>query len=109
MILEIIFLGLLLLFIITNWPMLRRRSTLPPGPFPWPILGNLLQLDPVQPQKTCQKWSKVYGPVFTVWLGSQPMVMVTDYELMKDALTKHGDQLSQRPRIYAYDYFTRGK
>jgi len=88
--------------------MLQLRFTLPPGPFPLPFLGNLLSMDPARPQRSFQKWSKTYGPVFTFWMAGRPMVIITDYELMKDAMTKHGDQFSGRPRISVFDYFTKG-
>ncbi len=58
----------------------RRYSTLPSGPIPWPIVGNLLQVDAKAPEKTMLKWKQQYGGVFTVWLP-MPNVIFADYNV----------------------------
>ena len=53
----------------------RLRFKLPPGPHPWPILGNLGKIKPVR-FRCFAEWSQTYGPIMSVWLGSNLHVIV---------------------------------
>ncbi|EXC34117.1 (S)-N-methylcoclaurine 3'-hydroxylase isozyme 2 [Morus notabilis] len=53
-----------------------KSPPLPPGPYPWPILGNLLQVLN-NPLETLTKLGQTYGPVFTIKLGCQRVVGVS--------------------------------
>ncbi|XP_040848359.1 cytochrome P450 2C9-like isoform X2 [Ochotona curzoniae] len=79
---------------------LRRRSNakwrLPPGPTPLPIIGNILQLDLKDISKSFSNLSKVYGPVFTLYLGLKPTVVLHGYEAVKEALIDLGEEFSGR-------------
>ncbi|XP_074238713.1 cytochrome P450 2C18 isoform X3 [Saimiri boliviensis] len=41
-------------------------------------------------------FSKVYGPVFTVYFGLKPIVVLHGYEAVKEALIDHGEEFSGR-------------
>ncbi|NXX96256.1 CP2C1 protein, partial [Centropus bengalensis] len=43
--------------------------------------------------------SSTYGPVFTVWLGLKPAVVLCGYEVVKDALLGHSEEFGGRPKI----------
>ncbi|KAM9258365.1 cytochrome P450 2C5-like [Cariama cristata] len=77
----------------------KKRSQLPPGPAPWPILGNLWQKDVLPLYRTYEKLSSRYGPIFTVWLGPKPVVVLCGYEVVKDALLGHSEKFGGRPEI----------
>ncbi|KFQ57828.1 Cytochrome P450 2C5, partial [Pelecanus crispus] len=81
------------------WRTNRKRSQLPPGPAPWPILGNLCQKDVLPLYRTYEKLSSTYGPIFTVWLGLKPVVVLCGYEVVKDALLGHSEAFGGRPEI----------
>ncbi|NP_001289289.1 cytochrome P450 2C19-like [Phalacrocorax carbo] len=77
----------------------RRRSgkgKMPPGPAPLPILGNVLQVKPKHLAKTLQKLSEEYGPVFTVHLGSDPVVVLHGHDVVKEALVDRADEFAAR-------------
>ncbi|XP_066578465.1 cytochrome P450 2M1-like [Amia ocellicauda] len=84
------------------------HSRLPPGPSPLPIVGNLFQMDVKQPYKFYLEISKKYGSVFTVWLGSKPVVVLSGYETIKDALVSQGEEFSGRANYPVLMKVTRG-
>ncbi|KAL4667464.1 hypothetical protein H8959_006153 [Pygathrix nigripes] len=79
-----IFLALCLscLLILTAWKRMNKAGKLPPGPTPIPFLGNLLQL------------REKYGPVFTVYMGLRPVVVLCGHEAVKEALVGQADEFS---------------
>ncbi|KAM6403293.1 cytochrome P450 2C5-like [Rhynochetos jubatus] len=81
------------------WRTNKKRSRLPPGPAPWPILGNLWQRDVLPLYRTYEKLSSTYGPIFTVWLGPKPVVVLCGYKVVKDALLGHSEEFGGRPEI----------
>uniref|UniRef100_A0ACB8EK49 Uncharacterized protein n=1 Tax=Sphaerodactylus townsendi TaxID=933632 RepID=A0ACB8EK49_9SAUR len=82
-----------------SFQMHKRQSQLPPGPTPWLFLGNVFQKG-VFPLHGCyKKLMKKYGPIFTIWVGPQPMLVLCGYEMVKDALVDHSEEFGGRPLI----------
>ncbi|CAF4839853.1 unnamed protein product, partial [Rotaria sp. Silwood2] len=67
-------------------------TTVPDGPRPWPIVGNLLQLG-YRPYETIYRWSKMpkYGPIFRLHLGSQSVVVLNSTSVIREALHDHSE------------------
>ncbi|XP_033014443.1 cytochrome P450 2H2-like [Lacerta agilis] len=85
---------------------LKRDATkgkLPPGPTPLPLLGNLLQLNIRDIVKSFKKLHEWYGPVFTVYMGSRPIVVLCGYQVIKEALVDNAETFGGRGRIQALD------
>ncbi|XP_045424399.1 cytochrome P450 2C18-like [Lemur catta] len=87
-------LSCLLLFFLQSQS--SRRGKLPPGPTPLPIIGNILQMDVKNMKKSFSNFSKAYGPVFTVYFGMKPIVVLHGYEAVKEALIDQGEEFSGR-------------
>ncbi|KAM9701567.1 cytochrome P450 2C19-like isoform 5-T8 [Dama dama] len=87
------------LLLLSLWKQSSGRGKLPPGPTPLPILGNILQLDVKDISKSLNNLSKVYGPVFTLYFGMKPMVVLHGYEAVKEALIDLGEEFSGRGRL----------
>ncbi|XP_035378699.1 cytochrome P450 2K1-like isoform X1 [Electrophorus electricus] len=68
----------------------------PPGPKPFPVLGNLLQLDLSRPYVTLCSMSKQYGSIFTVYFGPKKVVVLTGYQTVKQALVNHAEEFGDR-------------
>ena len=50
--------------------MLYLRSRMPPGPFPWPIVGNTYSLPENKPWIYFEALSKKFdAPIITFWIG----------------------------------------
>ncbi|KAL7989366.1 hypothetical protein Chor_012032 [Crotalus horridus] len=89
--------------------MYKKKGQLPPGPTPWPILGNIFQRDVLPLYKYYEKLSVKYGPIFTVWNGSKPMVALCSYEVVKDALIDHSEEFGGRTEMPAQKRLFRNK
>lgn len=109
---------LLLLLILTlmlmSWGWLahqaraRMQKDLPPGPAPLPLLGNLLQLQSGHLDRVLMELSSRWGPVFTVWLGPRPAVVLSGYAALRDALVLQADAFSGRGSMAVFERFTHG-
>ncbi|KAK4390550.1 cytochrome [Sesamum angolense] len=66
----------------------RRSAKLPPGPYPFPIIGSILQLGR-NPHQTFTKLSKTYGPLMYLKLGSVDTIVVSSPEMAKEVLQTH--------------------
>ncbi|XP_074075233.1 cytochrome P450 2B4-like [Macrotis lagotis] len=100
-------LGLLLL--LTRGPPASRRGRLPPGPRPLPFLGNLLQMDRHGLLKSFVALREKYGDVFTIYLGSRPVVILCGPEAVKEALVEKSEEFSGRGPIAMVDSVFQGQ
>jgi hypothetical protein len=78
--------------------MLRLRARMPPGPFPLPIVGNVLQFPKCKPWVRFEQWSQKYNdPMITVWIGRAPTVVLNDAWTASDLMDKRANIYSSRP------------
>ncbi|XP_034357269.1 cytochrome P450 2C6 [Arvicanthis niloticus] len=89
-------LSLSCLILLSLWRQSSGRGKLPPGPTPLPIIGNFFQLDAKNITQSLTNFSKVYGPVFTLYFGMKPTVVLHGYEVVKEALIDHGEEFAER-------------
>uniref|UniRef100_A0A8D1KC81 unspecific monooxygenase n=1 Tax=Sus scrofa TaxID=9823 RepID=A0A8D1KC81_PIG len=97
------------LLLLSLWKQSSGKGKLPPGPTPLPILGNILQLDVKNISKSLSNLSKVYGPVYTVYLGLKPTVVLHGYEAMKEALIDAGEEFSGRGHFPMAERVNKGR
>lgn len=83
----------------------ERSLNLPPGPKPWLIVGNLLQLGPVH-HKTVAKLTNTYGPIVFLKLVSQPVVITSDPKIIKDIMKVQDQVFSSRPQTVCSKHLT---
>nr|XP_018625853.1 geraniol 8-hydroxylase-like [Nicotiana tomentosiformis] len=71
---------------------LRKASKkLPPGPKPWPIIGNLHLLGQ-KPHISLANLAKIYGPIMSLKLGQITTIVISSSTMAKQVL-KNQDQL----------------
>uniref|UniRef100_A0A8D0HPB8 Cytochrome P450 family 2 subfamily AC member 68 n=1 Tax=Sphenodon punctatus TaxID=8508 RepID=A0A8D0HPB8_SPHPU len=80
----------------------------PPGPRPLPVIGNLHIFDVKRPYKTMLELSKKYGPIFSIQMGLQKMVVLAGYETVKEALVNQADAFAERPKIPMFEESAKG-
>ncbi|XP_021555166.1 cytochrome P450 2C21 isoform X3 [Neomonachus schauinslandi] len=90
------------------WNCNRAKGKLPPGPTPLPIIGNILQINIKNINKSLSKATESYGPVFTVYFGMKPTVVLYGYEAVKEALIDRGEAFSGRGPFPVVDWINRG-
>ncbi|GFS29976.1 hypothetical protein Acr_00g0009470 [Actinidia rufa] len=84
-----------------------RCRKLPPGPTPFPVLGNLLKLG-TQPHQSLAELAKVHGPIMTLKLGHITSVVISSSVVAREALQKQDLAFSNRSipnAIHAHDQY----
>ncbi|XP_077156769.1 cytochrome P450 2U1-like [Paroedura picta] len=123
------------------WGLLGRRPPrgLPPGPKPWPLVGNfafavlphflgrrLLRAvgqpypyedaapgrgssRPLSVHVILTQLAKEYGSIFCFFLGSRLFLVLNDFEAVRDALVLQADVFSDRPTLPIVTFLTERK
>jgi cytochrome P450 family 307 subfamily A len=75
----------------------------PPGPKPWPVVGNLHLLAPYEsPFQGLTALAKVYGDVYSITLGNTKCVVVNSFQHIKEVLITKGSQFGDRPNFIRF-------
>ncbi|XP_058210600.1 cytochrome P450 98A2-like [Rhododendron vialii] len=83
----------------------KLRFKLPPGPRRLPIVGNLFDVKPLR-FRCFAEWAQIYGPIISVWTGSNLNVVVSSPELAREVLKENDQQLVNRHRSRSVTKFT---
>ncbi|KAH9909671.1 cytochrome P450 [Xylariomycetidae sp. FL2044] len=78
----------------------RRPKGYPPGPRTLPIIGNAHQMPKSKVHIQFQKWAEEYGPVFSLIIGSQVVVVLNSNSAVIDLLEKRSAIYSSRPSFH---------
>ncbi|KAG6817816.1 hypothetical protein H0H87_003224 [Tephrocybe sp. NHM501043] len=84
--------GLLLWFVRKS-----RRAPLPPGPRGWPIIGNIFDMPPQGDPLPWLEHKDAYGPISSVTILGQTVVLLNDLKTSVDLLDKRSSIYSGRP------------
>lgn len=75
-----------------------------PGPFPWPIIGNLAILGQYEvPFEAFTALSKIYGDAYSLTLGTTRCLVVNNLELIREVLNQNGKFFGGRPDFIRYN------
>ncbi|XP_059636160.1 trimethyltridecatetraene synthase-like [Cornus florida] len=83
----------------------QQKHNFPPGPKPWPIIGNLNLIGPL-PHQSLHKLAKQYGQLMQLKFGSYPVVVASSSEMAKQFLKTHDHIFASRPPTAAGKYTT---
>ncbi|RYP12514.1 hypothetical protein DL765_007276 [Monosporascus sp. GIB2] len=78
----------------------RRPNDYPPGPPTLPLIGNLHQIPSERRHIQFTKWAEEYGPIYSLMLGTQVMIVLSSDLVIKDLVDKRGAIYSSRPDAY---------
>ncbi|KAH8429766.1 cytochrome P450 [Aspergillus melleus] len=95
-------LGLVILYLVKLVVFPKQTAApLPPGPKPKPIIGNLADLPPPGQQdwKYWMQFKKLYGPISSITIFGQTIVIINEPRIAFDLLEKRSAIYSSRPRM----------
>jgi len=82
-------------------PLFLRRNlvdkdghSIPPGPL---LRYAFLRR---YPERALQAWARTYGPLFSVWMGHQLFVVVSDARIARDLFVSNGAIFSSRKQYF---------
>ncbi|XP_066504720.1 cytochrome P450 2F2-like [Hoplias malabaricus] len=86
----------------------QRPRNFPPGPQPVPVFGNLFQLSLTDPLQDFERFSDLYGNVYSLYFGRTPAVFLNGLKAVKEALVTKGSDFSGRPQNILMSHLTQG-
>lgn len=81
----------------------ETQQKLPPGPRPWPIIGNLNLLGSI-PHQSLHHLSQKYGELMLLKFGKFPVLVASSPEMAKKFLKEHDAVFASRPMFAAYKH-----
>ena len=84
-----------------------QNRNLPPGPFPLPVVGNLLSVGLKQPYRDLANMAKKYGKLFRVQMGNRKVIVINSYDIAREALVKKAEDFAGRPHHFFGSIFGR--
>ncbi|XP_033823861.1 cytochrome P450 2B1-like isoform X1 [Periophthalmus magnuspinnatus] len=97
MVTSVLLLGICLVFIIMHLKS-RRPKNFPPGPTALPFLGNMHNLSPSNPLNDIEKLRRVYGNVYSLYMGHRAAVVISGTKALKEALVSKSVDFAGRPQ-----------
>ncbi|MGS0740504.1 cytochrome P450 [Glaciimonas sp. GG7] len=70
-----------------------------PGPRGFPLLGNLMQLDPTRTYQILCDWADQYGSVFAFRIGNRRIVTITDTALIDQMLRERPERFRRWSKL----------
>uniref|UniRef100_A0A667WH43 Cytochrome P450, family 2, subfamily N, polypeptide 13 n=1 Tax=Myripristis murdjan TaxID=586833 RepID=A0A667WH43_9TELE len=107
--LEVILPVSIFFFLIAIFLRSRNPPNYPPGPPGLPFVGNFFNLDHKHPHISFTKLAEAYGNVFSIRFGSDEMVFVCGYKMVKEAIVTQAENFVDRPYSPLFERLWSGK
>ncbi|XP_006866546.1 PREDICTED: cytochrome P450 1A1-like [Chrysochloris asiatica] len=102
------------IFCLTFWvvkawrPRVPKGLSSPPGPWGWPLIGNVLTLGK-NPHLAMTRLSQRYGDVMQVRIGQTPVLVLSGLDTIRQALVRQADDFKGRPDLYSFTLIIDGQ
>ncbi|XP_033006721.1 cytochrome P450 2J2-like [Lacerta agilis] len=81
----------------------------PPGPLQLPLVGAIWLLGLKIHENTFVQLGKQHGNIFTLWIGHLPIVVLSGFQAVKEALIDHSEEFDERPQTPFLITMAKGK
>ncbi|XP_065858578.1 cytochrome P450 726A27-like [Euphorbia lathyris] len=88
---------LFIFMVLKIWKKHTQNIVLPPGPWKFPILGNIPQLFGAEIHQCLSDLAKTYGPVMSIQQGQVPVVVISSAEIAHEVLRNQSEVFAERP------------
>lgn len=104
----VFFILLFTLLTVLVFYLLQPKNLLFNGPAPFPLVGNIKTLKRLQddPDGELGRLKSEWGPIYTLWFGTSPVLIVNSPQVAKELLNEVGLQTS-RSEAQAYSIIIR--
>lgn len=86
----------------------RKPWSAPPGPFPWPLIGNAASVGQAS-HLYFARLARRYGDVFQIRLGTCPVVVLNGESAIHQALVQQGGIFADRPPFASFRVVSGGR
>uniref|UniRef100_A0A670K3G9 Uncharacterized protein n=1 Tax=Podarcis muralis TaxID=64176 RepID=A0A670K3G9_PODMU len=100
---------LVALLILHYLKLLWSNRHYPPGPLQLPLVGAIWRFGLKIHENTLVQLGKQYGNIFTLWIGHLPIVVLSGFQVVKEALIDHSEELDERPETSFLRNMVKGK
>ncbi|KAK2907789.1 hypothetical protein Q8A73_008862 [Channa argus] len=87
----------LVFLVIAEYLRYLRPSNFPPGPWTFPLVGNMFSIDCNNTHEDMTKLAEKYGNVYSLKMGPSWMVVLNGLNALQEGLVTKGDILADRP------------
>jgi cytochrome P450 len=95
--------GVVSLLLYLKWFIPNLKTSLPPGPPNWPIVGSLFYLSKC-PHVALANLAKKYGPIMYLRLGFVDHVILSNIEMAMELFKVHDAEFASRPKMIVGKY-----
>ncbi|XP_065858360.1 cytochrome P450 726A27-like [Euphorbia lathyris] len=94
---------LFIFMVLKIWKKHTQNIVLPPGPWKFPILGNIPQLFGAEIHQRLSNLATIYGPVMSIQLGQVPAVVISSADTAHEVLRTQSEVFAGRPTTQALE------
>lgn len=103
---------LVVLIVLIGIFLMTRKSNIvysdAPGPWAWPVLGNLPSLGK-KPHEYLTSLRSKYGDIYQIMMGSRPTIVLNGINAIRKATIKQAEEFAGRPDFYTFKFLAKGK
>ncbi|XP_051898924.1 cytochrome P450 2J5-like [Pristis pectinata] len=107
--LKVLLIFLLGFLLVSHLIQARTPNQLPPGPSSWSPYGNIFTSDRKSTHIKLNQLTKTYGNICTLKIFWTPIIVLSGFQTIQEALIQHSREFAGRPKLYINNLLTKGQ